>query len=808
MRLLLSALLCVCLHPAARAAIDSANPFEVFPADVNLKFLRDSQSMVVRVTEPNGVHRDVTAEAKFTIDDPVKAKVEKGVVFPLADGETKVKIEWNGKSAEVPVKVEQAATDTPVSFRLDVMPVFMKAGCNTGGCHGSARGKDGFNLSLFGYDPEGDHHRLTREIVGRRVNLALPEESMLITKNIGAAPHTGGKLFTKDSDLAQTLIRWLEAGAPNDDAAKVATCTSIEMLPKSLLLEGPEQKFKITVRAHYSDGTDRDISNLAVFLTSNESSAKIDQSGNISTGQRGEAFVMARFATHTVGSQVIVIPKALKYEWPPIEERNFVDQFVDQKIRNLRMIPSEVCNDETFLRRAYIDIVGLLPKSDEVAKFVADADPQKRAKTIDALLTKPEFVDIWALKWSELLQVRTGQNQNGGYKTTLTYYNWLHEQLAKNVPINQIAKTLISANGSNLENPAANYYNLETDPLKLAEDTAQSFFGIRIQCAQCHNHPFDRWTMDDYRGLVGFFTQIARKDGEDPREKIIFNSGGGEAKHPVGDRVIAPKFLGGEAPDTKGKDRRQILADWIASPENPYFPRHIANLIWAQYMGRGIVEPVDDVRISNPASNPELLEALSKKIIEYNYDLRKIVRDVCNSRTYQLTTRPNETNALDERNFAHATIRRMRAEVMLDCINQVAETNDKYRGLPLGARAVEVADGKTSNYFLTTFGRKDREGICSREEVGPTLSQALHLINGDNVEGKIAQGGVVKKLMAANKTSREIVQELYVRTFGRQPTDAELVKLESHWGVTEEQPKVYNDIFWALLNAKEFMFNH
>ena len=803
--------LAIVFAPAMNAAITAE--FEVFPKDVNLKFMRDGQSMVVRITEPNGVHRDVTADAKFTMSDPSKAKVEKGVILPLADGETNVKIEWNGRSAEVPVKVEQAATDTPISFRLDVMPVFMKAGCNTGGCHGSARGKDGFRLSLFGYDAEGDHFRLTREIAGRRVNLALPEESMLITKNIGMAPHTGGKLFTKDSEIAQTLLRWLEAGAPNDAADKdgrttTPTCTSLEMLPKSLLLEGPDQKFKITVRAHYSDGTDRDVSNLALFLTSNEGTAKIDKEGTISTGQRGEAFVMARFATHTVGSQVIVIPKELKYEWPQVEERNFIDQLVDQKIRNLRMTPSELCSDETFLRRANIDIVGMLPKSDEVTRFAADPDPQKRAKKIDELLAKPEFVDIWALKWSELLQVRTGQNQNGGYKATLTYYNWLHDELARNVPINQIARTLISANGSNLENPAANYYNLETDPLKLAEDTAQAFFGIRIQCAQCHNHPFDRWTMDDYRGFVAFFTQIARKDGEDPREKIIFNSGGGDSKHPVDNRVVLPKFLGGEAPDTNGKDRRKVLSEWIASPENPYFPRHIANIIWAQYMGRGIVEPVDDVRISNPASNPELLDALAKKIVEYDYDLRKIVRDVCLSRTYQITTRPNETNQLDERNFAHATIRRMRAEVMLDCINQVAETNDKYRGLPLGARAVEVADGKTSNYFLTTFGRKDREGICSREEVGPTLSQALHMLNGDNVEGKISQGGVVKKLMATNKTSREIVQELYLRTFGRQPTEAELVKLEPNWGVTEEQPKVYTDIFWALLNAKEFMFNH
>jgi hypothetical protein len=298
------------------------------------------------------------------------------------------------------------------------------------------------------------------------------------------------------------------------------------------------------------------------------------------------------------------------------------------------------------------------------------------------------------------------------------------------------------------------------------------------------------------------------KNGEDPRERIIFNRGEGESKHPVGDRVIPPKFLGGDAPDCKGKDRRQVLADWIASPESPYFPRHIANLIWGQYMGRGIVEPVDDVRISNPASNPELLEALAKKVVEYNYDLRHLIRDICTSRSYQLTTRPNETNALDERNFAHATIRRMRAEVLLDCISQVTETKDKYRGLPSGARAVEVADGRTSNYFLTTFGRATRETICSREEVGPTLSQALHLINGTTVEDKIAQGGVIKRLIDAKKTPKEIVTELYLRSFGRFPTDNEINRLEPHWGVSEQQPDVFHDVFWALLNAKEFMFNH
>jgi hypothetical protein len=288
----------------------------------------------------------------------------------------------------------------------------------------------------------------------------------------------------------------------------------------------------------------------------------------------------------------------------------------------------------------------------------------------------------------------------------------------------------------------------------------------------------------------------------------VYNKASGESLNPVGNRVVPPKFLGGEAPNTAGKDRRQVLADWVASPENPYFAKHVANLIWAQYMGRGIIEPVDDVRISNPASNPELLDALAKRLVANNFDLKKMVREVCTSRTYQLTTRPNDTNEFDERNFAKATIRRMRAEVMLDCISEVTETTDKFRGLPANARSVEIADGKTTNYFLTTFGRSKREDICSREDVGPTLSQALHLLNGDTVENKISEGGVVKKLISLNKTPVEVVEELYLRCFGRQPTAEEILKLEPTWGITEEQPAVLHDVFWALLNAKEFMFNH
>ena len=786
----------------------AASNFEVFPAEVNLKFLRDRQSLVCRWTEPNGVQRNVTAQSKMILADAAKARVENGTVFPVADGQTVLKVEYNGQSVDIPVKVEEAKKDQGISFRLDVMPIFMRNTCNSGGCHGSSRGKDGFRLSLFGYDPAGDHFRLTREQVGRRVNLATPDASMLVTKCDGEAPHTGGKVFTKDSENCQTLIRWIEAGAPND-ADGLAEATSLEILPKQLLLEAPDQKFKITVRAHYSDGTDRDVTNLALFLSSNDGSAKIDKEGVITTGQRGEAFVMARFHTFTVGTQVIIIPKGLEYTKPKYDERNYVDQFVDAKLDKLRMFPSTLCDDETFLRRANIDITGTLPTPEEVKSFIADKDSAKRGKKVDQLLARNEFVDIWAMKWSELLQIRSGNNQaQASYKSVLTYYNWIREQLEKNVPVNEMARQLISSTGSNMDNPATNYYELEIDPLKLAENTAQAFFGTRIQCAQCHNHPFDRWTMADYRGFVSFFTQVGRKQGEDPRERIVFNSGGGDAKHPVDGRVVPPKFLGEEMPDCTGKDRRQVLADWVASPKNPFFPRHVANLVWAQYMGRGIVEPVDDARLSNPPSNPELIEALSAKLVEYKYDVRHLVRDICTSAAYQRATRVNDSNALDDRNFAKATIRRMRSEVMLDCITQITETKDKYKGLPLGARSVEIADGRTTSYFLTTFGRADREAICAREQVGPTLSQALHMLNGDTVEGKIAAGGVVQKLMKANMTPREVAAELYLRCFGRSPTEQELVKLEEHWGVTEEQPKVYTDIFWALMNAKEFMFNH
>ncbi|MGH9362395.1 MAG: DUF1549 and DUF1553 domain-containing protein, partial [Thermoanaerobaculia bacterium] len=405
---------------------------------------------------------------------------------------------------------------------------------------------------------------------------------------------------------------------------------------------------------------------------------------------------------------------------------------VHAKLKKLRIAPSEPATDEEFLRRASLDIVGLLPSAEEYGRFLDRAEPDKRDLLVDELLGRKEFIEMWVLKWAELLQIRSSERVS--YKAMLLYFNWLQERLQKNVPMDRMVQELLGARGGTFENAATNYYQNETDTLKVAENVAQVFMGMRIQCAQCHNHPFDRWTQDDYYGFAAFYSQIGRKPGEDPRETIVFNSGGGEVAHPVGGRVMQPKFLGGARPEVAGKDRREVLAGWIASSENPYFARNLANIVWAHFFGRGIVHEVDDVRVSNPAVNPDLLEALARRFTEYRYDFKKLVRDICTSGTYGLSTRSYPTNAGDERNFARAGVRRLKAEVLLDCVSQLTETKNKFQGLPLGARAVQIADGAASSYFLTTFGRASRATVCSCEvKMEPNLSQALHLLNGDTV---------------------------------------------------------------------------
>ena len=781
---------------------------DAYPSSISLTSNKDFNSFVLVATYDNGVTRDVTGQSNFVLSDPNIASIKDHLLLPKSDGKTKLQASYQGLNTEISITVSKAMENREVSFNLDVMPVFLKAGCNTGSCHGSARGQDRFMLSLFGYDPEGDHYRITREQGTRRINLAIPEESMLVEKSIGAVPHTGGKLFSKDSEHWKTLVNWLKKGAL-DDPKDIAKPEKLELYPPELLLEGDGATQQMTVLARYTDGTTRDVTKLTVFQSNNELSASINEDGLVTAGKRGEAFIMARFNVFTVGIQAVVIPKNLKYQRPQLPANNYVDSLVHEKLHKLRITQSGLCSDEVFLRRIFLDVVGMTPKKEDYDRFVSDKSPDKRSKLIDELLERKEFTEIWVMKFAELLQIQTDDNQGMSYKSTLLYFNWLKDRIANNMPMDQIVRELLTSTGGTFVNPSTNYYQVERDNLKITENVAQVFMGMRIQCAQCHNHPFDQWTQNDYYSFASFFSQVGRKRGADPRESIIYNRKSGEINHPVHKKPMPPKFLGGETPELKsGDDRRAILANWLASPENPFFARNLANLVWAHFFGQGIIEPVDDVRVSNPPSNPQLLDELAKKFTAYNYDFKKLVRDVCNSRTYQLTTQTNPTNEGDLRNFARAQLRRLRAEVLLDVITQVTETKNKFQGLPLGAKAIQIADGRVSNYFLSTFGRAKRETVCSCEVVmEPSLSQALHLLNGDVTNTRLKQGKVIDKLLKEGRNSGEIIENLYLRCYSRMPTEAEKANLQA--SLDQEDPdNGLMDIFWALLNSKEFVFNH
>ncbi len=789
-------------------SVDASNSIvkvELYPGEITLKTNADRQRLVVVVTRDDGVTMDVTEQASLKITNPSVVRLQGTTLFPTADGETRLEAYFEGHVSQAKVVVSEATTPRDVSFHLDVMPVMMRTGCNSGSCHGAARGKDGFRLSLFGFDPKGDYQRITREIGFRRINLAMPEESLFLQKSIASVPHTGGKRFDKESEYYRAIVKWLEAGAPQDAGAPPVV-TKLEIFPPSAVIEGKGTVQRFVARATYSDGHSRDVTSLTSFMSNNDNSAPIDQNGIVTANARGEAFVMARFETHTVGSQVLVLPENLEYAAPEIMG-NYIDQLVGQKLKKIRLLPSEICTDEEFLRRVTIDITGLLPTPAEYDEFLADQSPDKRRQLVNRLLERKEFSEIWAMKWAELLMIRSSNQFS--YKSAYLYNSWLTEQIANEVPLDQMVREILGATGGTFTNPPSNYYQVERDTLKTAENVAQVFMGIRTQCAQCHNHPFDRWTMDDYYSFAAFFGQIGRKTGEDYREQIIYNRGRGEVKHLVDGRNMSPKFLGGDLAETKGKDRRVVMADWLTAPENPYFSKNVANRIWAHFFGTGIVEPVDDVRVSNPPSNPELLDELGRRLVEYKYDFKQLVRDICNSQAYQRSTVRNDSNRTDNRNFASAKVRRIPAEFLLDSLSQVTNTEDKFRGLPKGARAVQIADGGTSTYFLTTFGRAKRESVCACESTtDPSLSQALHLLNGQTTTSKITSGGLVKSWLQDKKSPAEIIDLIYIRALTRKPTEAEQQKLQAVVAEAENPQAGLEDIFWAVLNSREFLFNH
>ena len=711
-----------------------------------------------------------------------------------------------------------------VSFRQDIMPILFRAGCNAGTCHGAARGKDGFMLSLFGYDAKGDYHRIVNEMIGRRVNLAVPEQSLLLLKATGAVPHTGGKLFDQQSEYYETVRRWIKDGAP-DDNGEVAETVGLELSTERFVFEKRGAENSVRVFALFNDGSRRDVTTLARFHSNNSSVATIDEHGHVTAAGPGDTHVFARFSRFTIGVETIVLPPAEGFAWPKPVKNNYIDELVFGRLEKLRIAPSALCDDETFLRRVTLDLAARPPSTDEYQSFMADADSDKRQKKIEELLNDDAFADLWTAIWSEQLRIIGGNYAPVGthVKAADTFHEWIRQQIRTGRPMNEFVAEMVSASGSNLQNGPVNLYTMlshqpRLNPKAFAADFSQVLLGVQIQCAECHNHPFDRWSMDDYYGFVSFFTGMERKPGVEPRERRIFyNTSAQPARHKVDQRPMPAKTLGAIEPVEHGGDPRRALAKWLTSPDNRMFSRNLANRIWAQLLGRGVIEPVDDVRVSNPPVNGPLLDSLSEHFVRSGFSLRSLVRDICNSRVYQLSNQPNDSNRLDTRQFSHSKLRRLRADVLLDSVVAVTGEPRNLPGFAPGTRAIDYyprTAGSTEgpnfgDVFFETFGRSSRATICACEiKSEPTLSQTLHLTVGNTVQPRLHAGGRLRQLVESSETPESALENLFILALSRKPTSEEISKLRLLIGSGLKDVAVYEDIFWSLLNSTEFAFNH
>lgn len=778
----------------------------LLPSTIEMANLGDEQRVLVIAELADGSMLDVTTEAELNLEKSAAVTISAATVKAVKGGKAELRAQWHGLSAASNIRVTEGAEVRPLRFRNDVLPVLTKSGCNAGKCHGSASGKDGFQLSLYGFDPEGDFYRMTREMSGRRIDLAQPESCLLVNKAIGEVPHTGGACITPGSTEHCVLVTWIARGARSDPEG-VPLPVAIEVFPRQIVMMQPAMKQSLVVVAKYDDGSTRDVTNLAVFISNNDAVATVSNQGSVESTGPGSGFVMARFDQFTAGTS-IVVRSGKNYPEMKFEPNNYIDTLAMARWKDLHVLPSPLCSDQVFIRRVYLDIAGRLPSLEQQQRFLSSEAPDKREKLVDELLESKDYLDMWAMQLAELLQIR---NANGLSSKGLQLYDaWLREQVHLGTSVDQILRQLIPASGSTFENPATTYYQTETTPQLLAENIAQAFLGTRIQCAQCHNHPFDRWTMDDYYGFAGFVSQVGYKQAKDPREITVYNLGEGSLQHPVPGRKVRPKFLGGQfAEPESDTDLREELATWLTSSDNNAFANNIANVVWAHYMGLGIVNPVDDVRVSNPPSNPALLDGMGRKLVEYHFDVKKLVRDICCSKTYQLATQTTAWNEWDDRNFSHARIRRLRAEVLLDCISQVTVTTDKLAGLPLGGRAIEVPNGDSNNYFLSTFGRASRNTPCSCEvSTAPTLSQALHLLNGENTTAKIIDGGWIDQQFSNARKPLQVASEIYLSCLSRAPTASEQQAIETRLATSSDVKADLVDLFWAVLNSNEFIFNH
>jgi len=789
------------------AAASGQDRLAAYPSRITLDDGLDSHRVVVVRTDGQGLTTDVTNAVDVEVVPAGVVRFEQGRLLPQQNGDAQVTVRQDDLTATINVTVKNTAFQPPVSYRNDIIPILTRAGCNSGACHGAAAGKNGFGLTLFGFDPGKDLRALSRDFRSRRIDCSDPEASLILTKPTTQVRHKGGKRFETNSEMWHKVRSWIADGAPDDGAGKEAVpeIVRLQVEPRELVFGGPEQKASLVVTAEYSDGSLRDVTDLALISSSNPTSATIEN-GTITSKKRGEAFMLARFGYLAQVSNIIVLPNAEAWKAPQMQSNNEIDMLVQQKLVKLRMIPAPLCDDHTFIRRVSLDIIGQLPTVDEVRAFRADSAPDKRARLVDDLLKRPEFPEVWAMTWAEVLRVERNALEVKGVHV---FTRWLREALRDGEPMDEIVRHMLTSSGSAYSTPEANYWVTATNPKVLAENAAQTFLGIRLQCAQCHNHPFERWRMDDYYGFTAFFGRVGRKRGDDPRETIIYDRGSGEVTNARTNKRATPRFLGGEAPKfEKGQTRRAALAKWLTSSDNPWFAKNIANRVWARFFGRGLVEPVDDVRVSNPPSHPDLHRRLGEKLAASGFDIRELIREICGSATYQSSQHPEEAPAAT---YAGMTPRRLTAEQMLDAIGIITEVETKFAGVPLGQSATQIVDANGGNRFLDLFGRPDRDSVCTCDRrAEPTLNQVLHLINGETIEAKLkSTKNRLARLLAAKTNPEQILEELFLATYARPPRQDERERvLHSVTSAKDKAREAWEDVLWSMLNSKEFLFQH
>jgi hypothetical protein len=793
----------------------------VHPTSVTLKGSDASQQLIVTATVGDRLV-DLTGDVKYEIGNTKTARVlTTGRVLPQGSGETTISITYGAHSLKVPVKAESIEENLPINFGNQVVPIFGKLGCNSGGCHGKASGQNGFKISLFGSDAELDYVALVKEARGRRVNVAAPDSSVLLLKASGGMAHGGGKRMERDSDEYKVVRRWIASGLPfgkPDDP----TVSRISVWPEQRVLSrNARQQF--AVYAHYSDGSVEDITRRAQYETNDSDVAAVDSNGLVRTlALSGEAAVMARYQGHVAVFRATV-PLGIPVPAYQFAEKTVVDKHTLAKWKSLGIVPSDTCTDEQFVRRATLDITGTMPTPQQVKDFVADTDGNKRDKLIDKLLESPEYSYYFANKWADVLRVKRG-NQQGRATGTFAFHAWIRDAIADDKPYDVFVREIVAAVGDETRCPPTVWYKDIATADQFVDNLSQVFLGTRMQCAQCHHHPYEKWTQDDYWGMAAFYGRVGTKtvpipglsnQNQQNQRRVLFTKTTGNVVNTRTKQTSPIKPLDGEIikPDSD-LDPRQNLVDWMVDAKNPFFAKAVANRYWAHFFGRGIVDPLDDMRVTNPPSNPELLDALADDLVKNKYSLKALIKTICKSRTYGLSPVPNEFNRNDKQSYSRYYPKRMSAEVLFDAVCQVTGTPTNFPGLPKDKhapnRAIMLPDESFQSYFLDVFGRPQRISACECERVSEAnLAQALHLLNSNEVQDKIAAAGGRAEQMAKDpRPDAEKVEELFYWALGRKPSPKQMsLALENIELNAKNKKQAYENIVWALLNTKEFVFN-